>query len=88
MYREIQTTGVDFDTFWFNSVEEGAANFFRWSGDPRVTVLVVWNAEKPTHIECRTTGDVLLAEIESEPILAEVTKLFRDAGYWSKDLSH
>ena len=76
MFRETKLTGVDFDEFWYDSVEDGVAYFFRWMGQPRATVLVVWSKKKPTHIECRKSGDLLASADETERIIAEVTQLF------------
>lgn len=47
MFREAAITGVEFDLFWYDSVEEGVAYLFSWLGEPRSTVLVVWNDERP-----------------------------------------
>jgi len=88
MFRETELTGVEFDEFWYGSVEDGVAYFFGWVGEPRSTVLVVWNDDEPTHIECRKSGDLLVTGAELEPILTEVTKLFRSAGFWSKNTNH
>jgi len=88
MFRETGITKVEFDLFWYDSVKEGVAYFFRWSGEPRATVLVVWNDAGPTHIECRKTGDVLLSPAESEPIVAAITQLFRNAGFWRESANH
>jgi hypothetical protein len=88
MFIEMKTTGVDFDAFWDESIEEGVAYFFRWVGSPRATVLVVWDDEQPTHIECRTYWDKLLSEAEAQPILMEVTRLFHEAGYWRNVTQH
>jgi len=52
IFREAKVTGIIFDDFWYDSIEERAAYFFRWLGEPRSTVLVVWNDEMPNHIEC------------------------------------
>jgi hypothetical protein len=76
MYRETLFTRVQFDLFWFDSVNDGVAYFFRWLGEPRCTVLVVWNDAGPTHIECRKVGDALASEREAALILAEVRMLF------------
>ena len=83
MFHETQITGVEFDEFWYEKVEEGVAYFFKWHGKPRATVLVVWDEEGPTHIECRTLGDLFISEIEGVSIRAEVVKLFCNAGFWS-----
>jgi len=88
MHRETQTTKVEFDLFWYDSVTDGVAYFFRWLGEPRSTVLVVWNDEGPTHIECRKIGDVLVSAQESASITAEVTAAFRAAGYWRHLAGH
>jgi len=81
MHRETEVTKVEFDLFWYDSVNDGAAYFFRWLGEPRSTVLVVWNDAGPTHIECRKIGDLLASDTESAPIIAEVTQMFRSAGF-------
>lgn len=88
MYRETEITGVEFDLFWYDSVEAGAAYFFRWIGEPRFTVLVVWNDEGPAHIECRKIGDLLASATESLPIIETVTQLFRDAGFGREKADH
>ena len=77
MFDEAAITGVEFDEFWNDSVMEGAAYFFRWLGEPRATVLVVWDDSGPEHIECRKAGDEELSEKESEPVIAEVRRLFQ-----------
>ena len=88
MFRETEATGVEFDLFWYERVEDGIAYFFSWLGEPRSTVLVVWNSEGPTHIECRKMGDLPATETESLPIIATITHLFRGAGFWRDKLSH
>jgi hypothetical protein len=88
IFREAEVTGIIFDEFWYNSVEDGVAYFFRWLGEPRSTVLVVWNDKMPTHIECRKRGALPTAADESERIIAEVTLLFRNAGFWHNHLMH
>jgi hypothetical protein len=88
MFRETQCTGVIFDEFWYHSVEDGVAYFFRWRGEPRSTVLVVWDEESPTHIECRKSGDLPASVDESERIIAEVTLLFRNSGLWRNHVKH
>lgn len=88
IFREAKVTGIIFDDFWYDSIEEGAAYFFRWLGEPRSTVLVVWNDEGPTYIECRKKGDLPASAEETERIIAEVTLLFRKAGFWRNQLTH
>jgi hypothetical protein len=88
MFSEMRITGVDFDSFWDESVEEGVAYFFRWMGEPRATVLVVWDDEKPTHIECRTNGDVLLTDGLASEIEEEVVAQFNKAGFWRNEVRH
>lgn len=88
MYRETEITGVEFDLFWYDSVEEGAAYFFSWLGEPRSTVLVVWNDQGPTHIECRKVGDLPASPTESLPIDAAVMHVFRSAGFGSQKADH
>jgi len=88
MFREKEITRVEFDLFWLENVEAGAAYFFSWMADPRSTVLVVWDDEGPTHIECRKVGDLLTSETESLPIISAVTQSFRSAGFGSRRLDH
>ena len=88
MHQESKSTKVEFDLFWYDSVRDGVAYFFRWLGEPRCTVLVVWDDDGPTHIECRTIGDRLVAEQNCLPIIAEITQAFRDAGFWQGAQSH
>ena len=88
MFRETAVTGVEFDLFWYDSVEKGVAYFFSWRGEPRATVLVVWSDSGPTHIECRKVGDTVTSESESMSIIAEVTQLFRSAGFWRNGTDH
>lgn len=82
MHKETEITKVEFDLFWYDCVGDGVAYFFRWLGEPRSTVLVVWNDYAPTHIECRKSGDTLTTAEEAANIVAEVTHAFRAAGYW------
>jgi hypothetical protein len=88
MFRETKFTGVKIDEFWYDSVEDGVAYFFSWLGEPRSTVLVIWDDERPTHIECRKVGGLLASVDESERIIAEVTQLFRNAGFWRDHVIH
>lgn len=81
MYRETQTTGVEFSELWDDSVHEGAAYFFRWLGEPRATVLVIWENDHLTFVECRKAGDVVLSEAESAPIFAEIARAFAGANF-------
>lgn len=80
--------GVEFDLFWYESVTEGVAYFFRWLSDPRCTVLVVWDNDGPTYVECRKSGDILLSDNESAPILSKVIEAFHAAGHWTKQVAH
>ena len=88
IYRESKITGIEFDQFWYESVEEGVAYFFSWHGSPRCTVLVIWDEESFAHIECRTLGDLLVSEQEAAPIVATVAKQFRQAGFWQDRALH
>lgn len=81
IFQEAKVTGIIFDQFWHDSVEDSVAYLFRWLGEPRSTVLVVWEEDGPTHIEARKSRDLPLSAGELEPIIAEVTMLFRDAGF-------
>lgn len=82
MVRETQITGIVFDEFWHESVEEGVAYFFRWLGEPRSTVLVIWDCKRLTCIESRKIGDLPVSVVESEPIITEVVQLFCNAGFF------
>lgn len=88
IFHEAKVTGIIFDEFWYDSVQDGVAYFFRWLGEPRSTVLVVWDVESPTHIECRKNGDLPASAVVSEGIITEVTQLFRNAGFWRNHLLH
>jgi hypothetical protein len=88
MLRETEITKVEFDAFWFDSVKDGVAYFFRWLGEPRSTILVVWNNDGPTHIECRKVGDLIASEAESMPMIAEITHMFRSAGFGRDKTDH
>jgi hypothetical protein len=79
MYREMAVTGVEFDAHWYECVEDEVAYFFRWMGEPRSTVLVVWDDRGLTHVACRTLGDRLLTPKESKPIVNGITRAFRRA---------
>jgi len=83
MYRETTTTGAEFDEFWYESVEDRVAYFFRWLGEPRCTILAVWDDRGLTHVECRKAGDVVVSETESVPIIAVLTNAFQNAGLGS-----
>lgn len=86
--REAEVTGIIFDELWYDSIEDGVAYFFRWLGEPRSIVLVVWNDDRPTHIECWKCGDLPISADESERIIAEVVLLYRKAGFWPNHLIH
>lgn len=88
MHQEVTDMGVELDLFWYESVTEGVAYFFRWLSDPRCTVLVVWDNAGPTHVECRKRGDVLASDDESAPILAEVVAAFRAVSQWPEQVAH
>jgi hypothetical protein len=77
MFEETRITAVTFDLFWFESVMDRVAYFFRWLGEPRSTIFVVWNYRELTHIECRKLGDVHASETESMPMVAEMKFAFR-----------
>lgn len=83
MFREETTTRVEFDAFWHECVEDRVAYFFSWLGEPRSTVLVVWDDEGLTHVECRKIGDLVLSTTESMPIIAELGRALRNAGFAS-----
>ena len=88
MHHEATDMGVEFDLFWYESVTEGVAYFFRWLSDPRCIVLVVWDNAGPTHVECRKRGGILASDDESAPILAEVISAFRAVGQWPEQVAH
>lgn len=76
MHRETQEVGVEFDGFWLDSVQEGVAYFFRWLGKPRATVLVIWQGDRVTHVECRKVGDLEVTDSEMAPVNAELSRIF------------
>ena len=82
LHVETRVTGIEFEQYWFDSVEDQVAYFFKWLGEPRSTVLVIWTVDGPTHIECRTFGDRELDRQESNAVIAAVIMHFRNAGYW------
>ena len=82
MVCEARITGVEFDQFWYESVKDHVAYFFRWLGAPRSSVLVVFSDESLYHLECRTLGDQLVPRMKAEPIITEVVKRFQGAGFW------
>jgi len=88
MHSETATTGVQFELFWYDRVQDGVAYFFSWSGEPRCTVLVVWDNSGTTHIECRKTGDLPATPTECLPIIAEVTQAFRTVGFSAETAKH
>lgn len=88
MHRETKDVGVKFDLFWYESITEGVAYFFRRLSEPRCTVLVVWDNEGPTHVECRKRGDIVLSDDECAPILAEVIDAFRAVGRCPNQVVH
>ena len=75
MYRETQVTGVEFDAFWLESVSEGVACFFSWTGGPRATVLVVLDDGRIMHLECRGEGDRRLSAEAAAPIALEAWRV-------------
>jgi hypothetical protein len=88
MHQEVTDMAVEFNLFWYESVTDGIAYFFRWLSDPRCTVLVVWDDTGPTHVECRKRGDILACDDESAPILAEVVAAYCAVGHWQKQVTH
>lgn len=80
MLRETNTTGVEFDAYWLQAVEERVAYLFSWIREPRCTVLVVWGEDGVKHVECRKSGDLPLSATESREIAAHVEALFISAG--------
>jgi hypothetical protein len=88
MYADTQVTGVVFEQFWYDSVQEGVAYFFRWQGEPRATVLIVWTDEGLTHIESRTFDDQEITGDDSKAVIASIIVQFREAGYWPDMVTH
>lgn len=81
MWEEIPVTGVEFDAHWLDLVESRVAYFFRWTGTPRATVLVVWSDDEIRYVECRGQGDRKLCSTESLEIVVELHRLFVEAGF-------
>lgn len=88
MYAEILITGVVFDEFWYESIQDEVAYFFKWIGEPRATILVVWEDDHPTHIECRTIGDEEIPACYTTEIVSDVVAQFCRAGYWLHETRH
>ena len=80
MHREMLVTGVEFDLFWYENARDGMTHFFSWLGEPRATVLAVFNDERLPYIECRKSHDVQLAPEESMPIVREVLRVSNLSG--------
>ena len=80
IYIEHRRHGIDFDAFWYESLEAGICSFYRWSGSPRSVVLAVFDTSTLRHIECRKQGDVELDPDESAPIVAELVREFARIG--------
>ena len=81
MFIEALFTSVECGEFWVNRVDAGVAYFFIWLGEPRATVLVIWNKKILTHVECRKAGNLPVTGKEFKIVYAEVIKLFRNAGF-------
>lgn len=81
MYHEAIATQVEFEYFWFEQVCCEVAYFFSWfSSDVRATVLVVWDCDGPTYIECRKLPDTLVDDHERALIVNHVVHAFWAAG--------
>lgn len=87
MHREAMDVGVEFEHFWFDSVQEHVAYFFRWLGQPRATVLVIWQDDRVTHVECRKMGDIAMTESELTPVNAELSRIFMNTSFTQGDRS-
>src|ERR1043166_6760388 len=85
LFDEILVTGVELDAFWCQSILDRVAYFFQWVGEPRCTVLAVWNGSELTHVECRACGDRLLSGSEALDIERQMVRAFRDVGFTSLD---
>lgn len=81
MHAETLATGVEFDNFWLESVDAGVAYFFRWLGEPRATVLAIWEGRNLTLVEYRGVGDRDLKPEESLGIVEAVHQAFRNAAF-------
>lgn len=81
MWEETRTTNVEFDAYWLDHVESGAAYFFRWMGQPRATVLAIWDDHGLHVVECRGKGDRELTAEESREVITEVHRQFADEGF-------
>ena len=81
MHREVKARRVEYEQFWDEAVHDGVAYFFRWLGEPRATVLAIWQDKRLTHAEGRKSGDTALTAGEATPIIAELVRAFADAGF-------
>lgn len=81
MHHEAKETQVEFEYFWYEHVYCEVAYFFSWvGGDVRATVLVVWDCDGPTYIECRKLPDTLMDDEECAPIVNHVIRAFWTVG--------
>lgn len=80
MHHEANATQVEFEYFWYEHLYCDVVYFFRWLGDVRATVLVVWDCNGPTYIECRKRSDALMDDQESAPIVDHVIRAFWTSG--------
>lgn len=78
MYRESLETGVVFDAFWYESVVDGTACFFRWTGEPRATVVAIYSSDGVLRVECRKRGGAEPTPAEMVPMRLEVTRVFAE----------
>ncbi len=81
MHEERKALKVEYGTFWDDSVHAGVAYFFRWLGEPRATVLAVYNGKELTHVEGRKVGDLELSSSEALTITREVVSEFKRHGF-------
>jgi hypothetical protein len=86
MLDETKITGVEFDGFWLDNVESGVAYFFRWLGEPRATVLAIWDGKDLKHLECRGVGDTELERPDSADVVQSAYAQFSRAGFVVPDV--
>ena len=82
MVCESRITGAELDSFWHERVVDGVCYLYRWLGKPRATVWVIYDDDALRFIECRTLRGRLVPRAEAEPIICEVVKRYRAAGFW------
>jgi hypothetical protein len=82
LLREHKEMEIVFDNCWMSGVISwNTAYFFRWSGEIPAVVLVIFERNRLTHIECLTRGGSPVPTPQRSTILSSVVQSFEDEGY-------